>query len=71
MTCDEFRHARETLQLSVSEMAQMLGVSDIQVRRMQTTPDKASARPVSETTERLVRAYLDGYRPADWPTVKA
>ena len=51
-------------------MAGMLGVTPVQVRRMELGPDKSIHRPVTGTTERLIRAYLDGYRPADWPLTR-
>lgn len=67
MTPDEFNEARRQLGLTVTEMADMLGVSHQHVRRFSIAPDKDSHRPVNSTTERLINAYLDGYRPADWP----
>jgi transcriptional regulator with XRE-family HTH domain len=66
MTPAELRAARKALGLSVVQMAAMLGVTPIQIRRMETAAGKASARPIMPTTERLMRAYLAGYRPADW-----
>jgi ribosome-binding protein aMBF1 (putative translation factor) len=67
MDHNEFTAARRKLGLSVSQLALMLGVHDVQVRRMATAPDKESHRPVNGTTERLIKAYLEGYRPKDWP----
>jgi transcriptional regulator with XRE-family HTH domain len=67
MTPKQFKEARRKLGLSVSQMAKALGVSDMQIRRMQIAPDKGSHREVQPTTEKLIRAYLDGYRPKDWP----
>jgi transcriptional regulator with XRE-family HTH domain len=66
MTPAELRAARKALGLNVVQMAYALGVTPVQVRRMETAGDKLSARPIMPTTERLVRAWLDGYRPADW-----
>lgn len=63
----ELKEARRKLGLSVAQMAAMLGVKDQHVRRMESAPDLESARPVNGTTERLIRAYLDGYRPKNWP----
>lgn len=67
MTPAQFKAARLSLGLSVNQMAQMLGMSEVQVRRMEAHPDVASSRPVSPTTQRLVEAFLAGYRPQDWP----
>jgi len=68
MTPDQFKAARHKLGLSVTQMALMLGIeeSGTQVRRMEMQPGKSTHRPVSGTTARLVKAYLDGYRPRDW-----
>jgi transcriptional regulator with XRE-family HTH domain len=66
MTPAEFRAARTTLGVSVSRMGRVIGISPTHVRRMEMDDTAASHRPVTETVERLVRAYLDGYRPPDW-----
>lgn len=67
MNPDAFKAARHALGLSVADMARMLGVTDIQVRRMETREGLGSHRPVNGTTQRLVEAWLAGYRPPDWP----
>lgn len=69
MTADEFREAQHKLGLSDKQLAAVLGFANaVQVRRLKVRQaDLASARPVSATVARLMRAYLDGYRPADWP----
>jgi DNA-binding transcriptional regulator YiaG len=64
----DFKEVQRKLGLSVSQMALMLGVTDIQVRRMGTAPELGSHRPVNGATQRLLQAYLEGYRPKDWPT---
>ena len=67
MTHSEFTQARRKLGLSVVQMADMLGMHPIQVRRMEASPKVASHRAVTPTTLRLLTAFLAGYRPADWP----
>jgi DNA-binding transcriptional regulator YiaG len=67
MTPAQFKQARRKLGLSVSQMATMLGVRHEQVRRLEMPTDRTSARPIGPATRRLMQAYLDGYRPADWP----
>lgn len=66
MTPSELKQAREALKFSHSQMARMLGYDAVKgakkVRRMEK-----GARAISAAQARLVRAYLDGYRPADWP----
>lgn len=64
MTAAEFREARQSLGLDQSQAARVLGygapsrISDVE----------RGVRGVSEAVVRLLRAYLDGYRPDDWPT---
>ena len=67
MDHEQFKQARHELGLSVAEMAAMLGVSELQVRRMELSPDKSSHRPVNGPKARLVAAFRAGYRPKDWP----
>lgn len=71
MTFKQFRQARKDLGLTIVKFADMLGVSDTHIRRMMMTPGMENHRPVRPTVERLLRAYLDGYRPPDWPKAKA
>ena len=67
MTPEEFREARLRLGLSVAQLADMLGVSHQHARRMTIGPDKGAHRPINPTVTRLLQAYLEGYRPHDWP----
>lgn len=67
MSPDDLKDARRRLGLSVADFAAMLGVRVQHVRRMEMQPGGGTHRRVTGTTERLVRAYLSGYRPKDWP----
>jgi transcriptional regulator with XRE-family HTH domain len=67
MTPEELKEARLALGLSVTQLADMLGVSHQHARRMTIPPDKGAHRPINRTVARLLRAYLNGYRPPDWP----
>jgi len=69
MTPVELYEARRRLGLTVTQFAHMIGHNQTNVRRMEHA-EWTNTRPVSRTTERLVRAYLDGYRPDDWPQEK-
>lgn len=64
----QFREARHKLGLSVVHLARMLGVTDTQIRRMEADPKYRSSRPVTRPTENLMKAFLAGYRPKNWPT---
>ena len=63
MTADEFREARQTLGISQSAMAAALGYG----AAIRVSEIERGVRAPSESVARLLRAYLDGYRPADWP----
>ena len=63
MTPEQIRDARLLLGLDQSQAARFLGYgSASRICEIET-----GARNASESVLRLLRAYLDGYRPADWP----
>lgn len=62
----DIRSARKALGLTQSEMAQMLGYAN-QVRVFEI---EAGMKTPGGAVIRLMRAYLDGYRPPDWPEKK-
>lgn len=62
-----FRNALHQLGLSDTQAGQVLGCSATQIRRMKQKPDADQARIVRPATARLLVAYLEGYRPKDWP----
>lgn len=71
-TAEEFRQAQQQLGLSDVQLALMLGCDDQHIRRMKVRDAAASSfRPVKPWHARLLRAYLDGYRPDDWPALEA
>lgn len=61
------RGARAELGLSVSQMASVLETDPQTIRRMEQTPLASTFRKPASRMIRLLRAYLNGYRPADWP----
>lgn len=65
MTPAELKKARkEVLKLTQDELADLMGVSRDSVLRMEAGKKCHPAMP------RLVAAYLDNHRPADWPTAR-
>lgn len=66
MTPKQFQQARHTLGLSLSSMARMLGYEGQHIRQ-QMHDLETGRRPIREPQRRLMQAYLDGYRPEDWP----
>lgn len=66
MTGDEMRAARLRLGLTLEQMATVLGYQGSQRRQMQHDLE-TGRREVREPQRRLTEAYLEGYRPRDWP----
>ncbi len=62
------RDARRKLRLSHWDFATMLGYVG-NCRRDMTYFLESGRRPLREPQRRLIEAYLDGYRPEDWPNV--
>lgn len=63
MTGDEFRTGRESLGLTQAMLAAIMGYGS--ASRISEIESRAT---VPAPTARLMRAYLTGYRPYDWPT---
>ena len=63
MTPVEIKQARQTLGLDQVQMAQVLGYGN----KARVSEIENGLRFPNESVIRLLRAYLDGYRPADWP----
>lgn len=63
MTPAEIREARQTLGLTQPQIAPLLGYGS----KSRVAELESGARNPSDTVIRLLRAYLDGYRPKDWP----
>lgn len=69
MTPTEILVARQTLGLTRTQLAFLLDLNsqqDVQRMEMPITASTHRAPPVRAV--RLIKAYLSGYRPADWPT---
>lgn len=67
MTPFEIRNARLRLGLTQAELARLLDTDGQTVRRMEMDSSASTARAPAVRMVRLIRAYLDGYRPDDWP----
>ena len=72
MTPAEIQEARQSLGLSRSQLAALLDLKKPQdVQRMEMPATASTHRPPPVRVVRLIRAYLSGYRPNDWPQDKA
>jgi DNA-binding transcriptional regulator YiaG len=67
MNHTEIKAARQALGLSLSQFAAVLDTDPTTTRRLEMDPRHSTARAPAPRMVRLVRAYLDGYRPNDWP----
>lgn len=66
MTPQQLIKARERLKLTQAELARLLGY-DGEAGRAQISLMESGQRTIRPAQERLIRAYLEGYRPKDWP----
>jgi len=67
MTPTEIKEARHKLGLSVADLARLLDTDAQTVRRMEQSETANTFRKPAPRMARLIAAYLDGYRPHDWP----
>lgn len=67
MTPAEIKEARQKLGLSAPQLAALLDTDPQTIRRMEQSETAKTFRSPAPRMVRLIRAYLDGYRPADWP----
>ncbi|MEM8581101.1 MAG: helix-turn-helix transcriptional regulator [Pseudomonadota bacterium] len=67
MTHEQIKEARQELGLTLQQFAQVLDTDARTIRRMETSPDNSTHRAPAVRMVRLITAYRDGYRPADWP----
>lgn len=67
MNHEQVKRARQALGLSVAGMAAMLDTDPQSVRRWEMPPDRSTSRDLPPRAARLIRAYLNGFRPIDWP----
>jgi DNA-binding transcriptional regulator YiaG len=67
MNYKDIKLARQALGLSLSQFAAVLDTDPTTTRRLEMAPHNSTARQPAPRMARLVTAYLDGYRPADWP----
>lgn len=70
MTPAEIKQARQSLGLTQSQLAAMLDTDPRAIRAMESDPSTSKHRTPAPRMVRLLQAYLDGYRPDDWPHVK-
>ena len=67
MTPADLKEARHAMGLSVADMARLLDTDPLSIRRMEGSAEAKTHRTPAPRMVRLMQAYLDGYRPTDWP----
>ena len=67
MTPEEFKEARESLGLTQAQLGTLLDTDGQSIRRIEMPEDASTHRKPAPRMLRLLMAYLDGYRPGDWP----
>ena len=69
MNPHQVKEARLTLGLSLDQMAILIGYdrADRSDRRKLIMDLELGVLPLRPAQERLIVAYLEGYRPEDWP----
>lgn len=67
MTPADIKSARHTLGLSTTQLAAMLDTDPQSIRRMEQSAQAKTFRTPAPRMVRLITAYLNGYRPDDWP----
>lgn len=67
MTPKQFKKARKALGLQQNELAKILGIAEVSVRRYEMDETTKNHRQVPEATAELMRAFAGGYRGSRWP----
>ncbi|OKP79785.1 hypothetical protein BTE77_06755 [Ensifer adhaerens] len=65
MTREQFKEIRNRLGLTQSQLALVLGYSS--ALQISSYERATNPRPVPQLLALLMRAYDEGYRPAEWP----
>lgn len=67
----QFQRARHKLKLTQKQLAHVLGLSEVSVRRYEMGDDCSNHRDIPEATAELMRCFLAGHRSARWPKQEA
>jgi DNA-binding transcriptional regulator YiaG len=67
MTPNDVKYARQTLGLTLKDFSVMLDTDASTIRKMELNEESSQYRRPAPRMVRLIVAYLNGYRPPDWP----
>jgi transcriptional regulator with XRE-family HTH domain len=66
MDGQQIKAARKQLGLTQTQLAEVMGY----VGKSYISTIESGSRGMSDQGQKLLQAYLDGYRPKDWPVKK-
>lgn len=67
MSAKEFKTIRSKLELTSAQLARLLKVNPVTVRRYQVDDTLEGNRSVPIDVAARMREFVNGYRPKDWP----
>jgi len=67
MTPSDVKYARQALGLTLKDFSVMLDTDASTIRKMELQEGSSQYRRPAPRMVRLIMAYLNGYRPVDWP----
>ncbi len=67
MTPYEIKKARQSLGLTQLQFGAVLETTGVNACLFETDPSVKSHRPLPVRAEQLIKAWMAGYRPPDWP----
>jgi DNA-binding XRE family transcriptional regulator len=67
MTAHDLKGSRALLGLTQEQMGAMLGYQGAHIRQI-IYEIETGRKPLMPCQRRLLEAYLEGYRPKDWPS---
>ncbi len=70
MTPTDIKEARRKMGLSVADLARLLDTDPQTIRRMEQSETASTFRRPAPRMVRLIRLYLAGARPDDWPCTR-
>lgn len=70
MTPSEFKAARQRLGLSQSQLGRLLDTAPQTIRKWELDTEHSTARSVNPVAARVMRWFLAGFRPPEWPEGK-
>lgn len=68
MSAEEFKSARLNLGFTQHTWGLLIGYNDRKYLRNHINQIESGVKPVRKVQALLIKAYINGYRPNDWPS---